>query len=558
MEDRQFDELTKKLARPVSRRTVFKAAIATAVGGIGAMATFGRARAAPGPNCKGAGLGVCTLRGQFTAECCTNYCTSAGVCGCPNGQSVCNNGSGEKCYSACTGGRIRNTQTCVCECPVGQNECAGKCVNFLTDTSNCGSCGNVCPSGTVCSNGICSTTCGAGLTNCPPTGCVDLTSNPANCGTCGHACPANASCVGGTCTCLTGFVPCTTTGGTFMCVAACPNGQVPTPGTCTGCSCPTGTTACPTGTVTATTICCTSTTQTCCGTGTGQSPTCCNNGSTVCCNGFCETPTTTSTTCNGVCCPTSPPSACVSAPHTANTCIIASPTCCPTTQVCCGTSCCCQNGSACVNGFCAANTCTAGSSCGIPPAGQTCSCFTTPAATPCGGGQSVCVQTQTGVCTGAPTCENNCQCPAGTACIPSGCTAGVNSCLPFCGCTTGTTASCDCGAGGACNPAAATTCTQICTPQTDCSGFSRNTCHGNPNCGCFAENSPTGPSVCLTFTGYSFGAGGSCQFCTTSLDAVGGVCPPGAICCPSGQICAYGSGCFADCAGTCIPKTSTC
>jgi hypothetical protein len=35
MEGQEFDELTKKLAKPVSRRTVFKAAVATA-GGAGA------------------------------------------------------------------------------------------------------------------------------------------------------------------------------------------------------------------------------------------------------------------------------------------------------------------------------------------------------------------------------------------------------------------------------------------------------------------------------------------------------------------------------------------
>ena len=438
MEDRQFDELTKKLARPVSRRTVFKAAIATAVGGIGAMATFGRARAAPGPNCKGAGLGVCTLRGQFTAECCTNYCTSAGVCGCPNGQSVCNNGSGEACFGACTGGRIRNTQTCVCECPAGQNECAGKCVNFLTDTSNCGSCGNVCPSGTVCSNGICSTTCGAGLTNCPPTGCVDLTSNPANCGTCGHACPANASCVGGTCTCLTGFVPCTTTGGTFMCVAACPNGQVPTPGTCTGCACPTGKTACPTGTVTPTTICCTSTTQTCCGTGTGQNPVCCNNSTAVCCNGGCEALSTTSTTCAGVCCPTAPPSACTPA-TTATACQTAGG-CCPLSRVCCNGVCCCQPGKLCINAVCA-NFCSAAAPC---PAG--CSCFTTVGG-PCGGATgpgtgTTCFSNNatTGLCAGgARPCGTNCFCGSGFACVPRAtyCAGGAGAiCVPFCSGTT--------------------------------------------------------------------------------------------------------------------------
>ena len=40
-------------------------------------------------------------------------------------------------------------------CPPGQTLCSGVCKNLNTDPDNCGSCGNVCPQGDVCSGGVC-------------------------------------------------------------------------------------------------------------------------------------------------------------------------------------------------------------------------------------------------------------------------------------------------------------------------------------------------------------------------------------------------------------------
>ncbi|MBI3295705.1 MAG: hypothetical protein HYZ71_13345 [Deltaproteobacteria bacterium] len=37
----------------------------------------------------------------------------------------------------------------------GETKCSGKCVNLQTDNNNCGSCGNVCPTGQSCSSGTC-------------------------------------------------------------------------------------------------------------------------------------------------------------------------------------------------------------------------------------------------------------------------------------------------------------------------------------------------------------------------------------------------------------------
>lgn len=101
--------------------------------------------------------------------------------------------------------------------------CNGNCVNFQTDVSNCGTCGNACPVGPnssrACSSGACSLTCSAGYSNCDGNannGCEVITATDVNnCGQCGNACGtapnALVACNSGTCliaSCSSGFGNC--------------------------------------------------------------------------------------------------------------------------------------------------------------------------------------------------------------------------------------------------------------------------------------------------------------------------------------------------------------
>jgi hypothetical protein len=71
MEDSQFDQVTTQLARPVSRRTVFKATVPEAAGGVGALLTFGRSSTQNTLPCHGAGT-PCAPVGHNN-ECCTGF-----------------------------------------------------------------------------------------------------------------------------------------------------------------------------------------------------------------------------------------------------------------------------------------------------------------------------------------------------------------------------------------------------------------------------------------------------------------------------------------------------
>jgi len=142
----------------------------------------------------------------------TNNCGSCGaVCNLSQAVAACS--SGTCAVSSCqTGfGNCDNTASNGCE------------TSLTTDLSNCGSCGNACPSyshaSAACNNGSCGIgTCSAGYANCdnnPSNGCeISVTSDPQNCGSCGNHCSAQngtAACVSSNCTiasCNPGYGDC--------------------------------------------------------------------------------------------------------------------------------------------------------------------------------------------------------------------------------------------------------------------------------------------------------------------------------------------------------------
>ena len=144
-------------------------------------------------------------------------------------------------------------------CPAGQVKCGADCVNVQTDSRNCGACGSVCPSlpnaAATCFKGLCTFTCSSGWGDCDQNswnGCeVNLLTDSSNCGKCGFVCPslphAAATCFKGRCSfiCLSGWGDCdqdswngceanllTDSRNCGACEIACPAGQ-----TCSGGKC---------------------------------------------------------------------------------------------------------------------------------------------------------------------------------------------------------------------------------------------------------------------------------------------------------------------------------
>lgn len=84
----------------------------------------------------------------------------------------------------------------VITCGAGQLLCDQQCIDPQSSILHCGACGNVCPVGTGCLNGVCG--CANGLTLCQNQ-CVDTTRDPSHCGGCAVSCLADQACVQNSC-----------------------------------------------------------------------------------------------------------------------------------------------------------------------------------------------------------------------------------------------------------------------------------------------------------------------------------------------------------------------
>lgn len=110
---------------------------------------------------------------------------------CRGGMKCCDG----ECRSTCCGGQplecladqYPDPFTCECKCLPDLTECYGMCVNTQSDSTNCGTCGEVCESEQKCLNGVC---------RCPNTCESPLVQDP---GTCRCACPAGQVLCGGAC-----------------------------------------------------------------------------------------------------------------------------------------------------------------------------------------------------------------------------------------------------------------------------------------------------------------------------------------------------------------------
>jgi hypothetical protein len=146
------------------------------------------------------GLGACT--GTGGAPFCTNLLNDQGNCGSCGTKCA----ATESCFSG-TCGTTAPPPVCpagnqVCTDPSGQKQ---YCSNVLYDGGNCGRCGNICPAGTGCNNGMCLAMAGTDAGTCPATMkmcgtyCADVNNDSANCGMCGYLCPNGTACSNGAC-----------------------------------------------------------------------------------------------------------------------------------------------------------------------------------------------------------------------------------------------------------------------------------------------------------------------------------------------------------------------
>ena len=182
---------------------------------------------------------TCTLTcGSFTkctptsaSPYCANTATDNANCG------TCGNACGAG--QVCTGGACSLTCGALTKCsPTGG---ADYCANTATDGANCGTCGTSCGTGQVCNSGVCTLSCGA-LTKCSPSSgapyCANTGTDNVNCGTCGNACPTGQVCSGGFCTITCGsLTTCAPSGAAAYCANTMTDNA--NCGTC-GTSCATG------------------------------------------------------------------------------------------------------------------------------------------------------------------------------------------------------------------------------------------------------------------------------------------------------------------------------
>lgn len=124
---------------------------------------------------------------------------------CPVGQENC----GGKCVllsfdrQNCGGCGVACDRLELCDsgvraCRTNVATCAGVCTDLHRDPDHCGSCETACAQADLCHAGSCVPACPVGTTACDRA-CVELASDVYHCGACGNVCEPGESCRGGAC-----------------------------------------------------------------------------------------------------------------------------------------------------------------------------------------------------------------------------------------------------------------------------------------------------------------------------------------------------------------------
>jgi hypothetical protein len=183
----------------------------------------------PNYGCAASGCAACN-NPQADSE--TIAC-SAGACvtvACGSGWGDCNGSLNDgcetdltlpatcgSCGNTCGPGQVCSDGTCIGACSPPSTQCDQTCANLVTSPQRCGGCASPCRHGlgeaVTCVAGTCRSACQQGHTLCGDR-CLDTANHPLNCGACDHACPegdnGSASCLEGRCyfSCFPDFSAC--------------------------------------------------------------------------------------------------------------------------------------------------------------------------------------------------------------------------------------------------------------------------------------------------------------------------------------------------------------